>query len=195
MDCPSDATPAEEGRFHLYGDPTRPVNPCRFQHRSYYYFGYAMPDTVIYADPSLKNDPENALNSFNGDWVGAFWFRVGPVPSVMGSVPSYDILNDRPLTIDNDATEGSVTLYRLREGIERFFITDINNPAASSVAQSDIWVYYDVVLPISERFNHVPGGGNILYMDGHVEFIRYPGDGPYSRAQAEQFNALVLIGG
>ena len=28
-----------------------------------------------------------------------------------------------------------VTAYRFREGIERFFITDINNPAASSKAR------------------------------------------------------------
>lgn len=24
------------------------------------------------------------------------------------------------------------------------------------------------------RFNHLPGGCNVLYMDGHVEFVRYP---------------------
>ncbi|MCC6487186.1 MAG: hypothetical protein IT364_06770, partial [Candidatus Hydrogenedentes bacterium] len=24
-------------------------------------------------------------------------------------------------------------------------------------------------------FNHVPGGSNVLYMDGHVMFQRYPG--------------------
>jgi prepilin-type processing-associated H-X9-DG protein len=26
-------------------------------------------------------------------------------------------------------------------------------------------------------FNHVPGGSNVLYMDGHVEFLKYQGDG------------------
>ena len=25
----------------------------------------------------------------------------------------------------------------------------------------------------STSYNHVPGGGNVLYLDGHVEFIRY----------------------
>ena len=30
-------------------------------------------------------------------------------------------------------------------------------------------------------FNHIPGGGNVLYMDGHVEFVRYPGESPVSR--------------
>jgi prepilin-type processing-associated H-X9-DG protein len=23
-------------------------------------------------------------------------------------------------------------------------------------------------------FNHIPGGANILFMDGHVEFVKYP---------------------
>lgn len=32
--------------------------------------------------------------------------------------------------------------------------------------------------------NHVPGGGNVLYMDGHVEFIKYPGETPVSVAFA-----------
>nr|AUN37043.1 hypothetical protein [uncultured bacterium] len=32
--------------------------------------------------------------------------------------------------------EPPATIYRLREGIERFYITDINNPAASAAAQS-----------------------------------------------------------
>jgi len=26
----------------------------------------------------------------------------------------------------------------------------------------------------SAVFNHIPGGSNVLYMDGHAEFIRYP---------------------
>jgi prepilin-type processing-associated H-X9-DG protein len=30
--------------------------------------------------------------------------------------------------------------------------------------------------------NHVPGGCNVLYMDGHVEFVKYPGKMPVSYA-------------
>ena len=69
---------------------------------------------------------------------------------------------------------GGNTVYRLREGIERFLITDINNPGGSSRAQSDIWVMFDTVSKNVKYFNHVPGGSNVLYMDGHVEFIKYP---------------------
>lgn len=78
-----------------------------------------------------------------------------------------------------------VTMFRIKEGIERFLITDINNPAASAKAQSTITVFYDMQLQEFEgdgvtvdsiEFNHLPGGSNILYMDGHVEFVRYGQD-------------------
>ncbi len=69
-------------------------------------------------------------------------------------------------------------VFRLREGIERFLITDINNPAASAQAQSDVFVMWDNTATSVETFNHVPGGANVLYFDGHVEFLRYPGPAP-----------------
>ncbi len=68
---------------------------------------------------------------------------------------------------------GASTVYRLREGIERFLITDINNPAATAQAQSSVWIMFDHVATDPAGFNHVPGGSNVLYLDGHVEFIRY----------------------
>lgn len=81
---------------------------------------------------------------------------------------------------------GRDTVLRLREGIERFLITDINNPAASAQAQSRLPVMWDTVgsneFNDSEGaigvFNHLPGGSNVLYMDGHVEYVRYPGAFP-----------------
>ena len=85
---------------------------------------------------------------------------------------------------------GSNILFRVREGAERFMITDVNNPAGSAKAQSTIPVLVDGMTDslhvsgsfdsrkIASRFNHAPGGSNILYMDGHVEFIKYPGKYP-----------------
>jgi prepilin-type N-terminal cleavage/methylation domain-containing protein/prepilin-type processing-associated H-X9-DG protein len=90
---------------------------------------------------------------------------------------------------------GTVRALKMKEGIERFLITDINNPAASAKAQSEIPVMWDTSRgynpavsggpPVPGRinineFNHVPGGCNTLYMDGSVRFIRFPapdGDG------------------
>jgi prepilin-type N-terminal cleavage/methylation domain-containing protein/prepilin-type processing-associated H-X9-DG protein len=68
---------------------------------------------------------------------------------------------------------GHDTAMRLREGIERFFVTDINNPAASSQAQSELAVMWDSIAPGPSMFNHLPGGSNVLYLDGHVDYVRY----------------------
>jgi prepilin-type N-terminal cleavage/methylation domain-containing protein/prepilin-type processing-associated H-X9-DG protein len=73
----------------------------------------------------------------------------------------------------------SDTVLRLREGIERFTITDILNPAMSARAQSEIPTMWDNTSTIVTTFNHVPGGSNVLYLDGHVEFKKFPNDGEY----------------
>jgi prepilin-type processing-associated H-X9-DG protein len=90
---------------------------------------------------------------------------------------------DDDISYDNDFG-ASTTVYRLREGIERFAITDINNPAASAMAQSEVPVMWDGVYDNPQWFNHVPGGANVLFMDGHVEFTKYPGKFPVCVAWA-----------
>ncbi len=69
------------------------------------------------------------------------------------------------------------TIYRLREGIERFLITDINNPGAVNASQSSVWVMADEIATVPSIFSHIPGGSNVLFMDGHVEFQKYPQNG------------------
>ena len=68
---------------------------------------------------------------------------------------------------------GGDTIYRLREGIERFLITDINSVGVSAVSQSEIAVMWDTIMPMSVHYNHLPGGANVLYLDGHVRFLKY----------------------
>jgi prepilin-type N-terminal cleavage/methylation domain-containing protein/prepilin-type processing-associated H-X9-DG protein len=72
-----------------------------------------------------------------------------------------------------------VTLYRFRDGIERFLITDINNPASSAKAQSEIPIMWDTVgtdngAPVEGEYNHLPMSANVLFFDGHVELGHYP---------------------
>ncbi len=105
---------------------------------------------------------------------------------------------DGDATGDAHITDGGLdlTVYRLREGIERFSITDINNPAASAKAQTEIPVISDwVSTDVSQEFNHVPGGSNTLFLDGHVEFQRYPGEWPVCTSmawlQGEALQALL----
>ncbi len=87
---------------------------------------------------------------------------------------------------------GGDTVYRLREGIERFLITDINNPAATAQAQSTVYVMFDQVATSTQNFNHIPGGSNVLYLDGHVDYVRYieRGTAPVTRNAA---TAVALL--
>jgi prepilin-type N-terminal cleavage/methylation domain-containing protein/prepilin-type processing-associated H-X9-DG protein len=93
---------------------------------------------------------------------------------------------------DDDGQPLPNIYYRLKEGIERFFITDINSPGGAAKAQSSIPVMMDSFARgrgnnwdsalasdfATVRFNHLPGGANVLYMDGHVEFDKYDNKWP-----------------
>jgi prepilin-type N-terminal cleavage/methylation domain-containing protein/prepilin-type processing-associated H-X9-DG protein len=39
---------------------------------------------------------------------------------------------------------------------------------------SRLWVMLDSFSTSASRMNHVPAGCNVLFLDGHVEFVRYP---------------------
>jgi prepilin-type N-terminal cleavage/methylation domain-containing protein/prepilin-type processing-associated H-X9-DG protein len=180
--CPSDPDGSREyegGRYNFFHDPEQGINPCRFADGSYFYLGWAVPDTALYTDPALRNDEAisaaNLTTYISTDALGA-------LASITGAFPVAD--PDNPGVLDSDVSSGNATFYRLREGIERFFISDINNAAASNVAQSEMWIMADSFGMDVQQYNHVPGGGNVLYMDGHVEFNKYPSDTPITRAFA-----------
>jgi len=98
-----------------------------------------------------------------------------------------DVPSGQTLSYSGLSATTIYTTYRLREGIERFFVTDINNPAGSAMAQSELPVMWDIISSRTYDFNHIPGGSNVLFMDGHVEFIRYPDN----RAPVNQAFAIV----
>ncbi len=129
--------------------------------------------------PLLANT-QAAVTCFNRAFDGDVG-NMGPAPSAPPNSP--DLGNG-----------DSSTVYRLREGIERFLITDINNPGASAQAQSDIFIMFDALATASADFNHVPGGSNVLYLDGHVSFVRYPGEQPLNREVAQLFGLISQFG-
>ena len=180
MICPSDSDgqgKMDDGDWSVGNDPTQPFNPCNFGATSYNYIGTALTDDIWLKDPSylLTAGPGDLLNFTDVLFIGAFLSHVGGLGTGGTTL-------DEDISFTNEAGEDK-TIYRLKEGIERFLITDINNPAASAKAQSDIWIWtddYGVSNP--EYMNHIPGGGNVLFMDGHVEFQRYPSASPFSAA-------------
>ena len=36
----------------------------------------------------------------------------------------------------------------------------------------------EIPVMFEDADSHIPGGGTVLYMDGHVEFVRFPGKFP-----------------
>jgi prepilin-type processing-associated H-X9-DG protein len=156
-------------------DPSRPLAPCKIYNISYNYYSWALEPRHYLKEPAEGN--LNNISRQSADWIDP-GFRIMLLTKMSGLLSGDLGFMDEDLRYDH-ATLGPMTIYRLREGVERFLITDINNPAASAKAQGALPVMHDMigVTPsFEESFisNHIPGGGNVLYMDGHVEFLRYP---------------------
>lgn len=70
-------------------------------------------------------------------------------------------------------TAGTDAFLRLTVGVNRRFVADINNPEETAIADTEIPVLFDA-MSNDGRFlpNHIaPKGGNVLYLDGHVEWV------------------------
>ncbi len=164
---------------------------------SYYYMGWVMTGD---SDFWGHTGGAGAVNTWKGNnCIGGkpsnncdYGVDITLDSSVLGVLNTWDTIKVfYPNGLPRTGTGGGDTLYRLREGIERFLITDINNPAGSAKAQSSIAVMFDGLGGISGAnqpqktplaFNHLPGGCNVLYMDGHVAFVKYPGEFPVTPA-------------
>jgi prepilin-type processing-associated H-X9-DG protein len=91
---------------------------------------------------------------------------------------------------DTDLQVDNQTFYRLREGVERFMIIDINNPAASAMAQSEVPVMFETMHDGEPQgLLQKEPGYNVMYMDGHVEFIRYEEKFPATATVADAFRS------
>jgi len=200
--CPSDAGADTWDYWHDYyegGLDGGVIYPCRFWNISYQYLGWAlMPDHYLADGVSYDAYPVNPGTDFDMDFIAAALSALVPPTGAIGTTWAQDAPGWENLHED-DITWNGQTCYRLREGIERFFISDINNPAASAKAQSELAVMWDKALWAQGEgpdhmpgYNHIPGGGNALFMDGHVQFIKYPGEWPICTTWVAFMELLVV---
>lgn len=75
---------------------------------------------------------------------------------------------------EDSVTANGRTLYRLCEGVERYFTTDSKNPASAGMAQYKLPIMFD-------SHAHTHHGRNVLYLDGHVALVK-DGEFPCTRA-------------
>jgi len=156
--CPSDAVETADSVINPVTGTTDIGVACQEKKRgvhladaSYLYLGWVL-DKAGSTDPSvdLASVPIPGLNVS------------GPAPKqvVDGVLAAF-----MPFLLSQDD--------RLADKDVEVVITDINNPAASAMAQSTLWIMGDMIGIDPNLYNHVPGGSNVLYMDGHVQFQRY----------------------
>jgi prepilin-type N-terminal cleavage/methylation domain-containing protein/prepilin-type processing-associated H-X9-DG protein len=211
MKCPSvpDAGQSIEEYLAIINDTDNNGNPCPYAgiadnpSDSYFYLGWLIDqadgDTLLQIDMAMLGyEPGHppvplqlvaALTVLSGS--GA-WARSVP-PNIELALKTMDSdLNVSPAYLGplgaaipqgmGVGNNGGHTIMRLQEGIERFLITDINNPAAGATAQSAVETYWDCINLVpngASAMNHVPGGNNVLYLDGHVEFVKYEQNGAF----------------
>jgi len=120
--CPPDATGDQElQNFYTDGQP----DPCKFAAISYIYIAWLLNPEMMMTDPTRENDPAilpgNVLSYLTSDTTVAF-------ANLITGVNTWSTGGTDPSVYDNDLEGGALTAYRLREGIERFLITD-NGPS------------------------------------------------------------------
>jgi prepilin-type N-terminal cleavage/methylation domain-containing protein/prepilin-type processing-associated H-X9-DG protein len=203
MICPSSASgdKVADGIWNENGNVSLPIDPDRFGPEDYLYMPWIIRDEWMVDDPTHFNSGAYvpaALPATQGSLGTPLWVGNGEIAAFITAFNTEFYVDSCVIgstcetesgfseNIDTmDALGNDITFLFLREGVERFMITDVNNPAASAQAQSSTWIMNDDVSVLPNRpdlMNHIPGGGNVLYLDGHVEFVKYMTDSPYSVA-------------
>lgn len=181
---------ANESRGSIY--PRLNTQPGTLMFQPEELWNKYLSDPKIMCCPALGLAPNDPMACI-GDT--SFWYLGFAAPTEsegLAWVESYRAAATAGKTFDKDfempqdrIPQGKI--FRLREGIERFFITDINDPSASAKQQSQI------PLLIERPGHHEPNGGNVLYMDGHVEFLKYPGKYPMTEAFIKALDGLDAL--
>jgi prepilin-type N-terminal cleavage/methylation domain-containing protein/prepilin-type processing-associated H-X9-DG protein len=150
------------------------ITPEEIGQEPYHYTGWMILDDANILGPLAGTVGMGINGRFEEpEYHGTPWGALA-----QANVDSFGAASDADFTVPaafaGSQTGGGDTLFRLREGIERFLVTDINNAAQSAQASSAVPLMWDHCTTKVVDFSHIPGGGNVLYLDGHVDYLRYP---------------------
>jgi len=176
--CPSwSATPDPIARYDAEkGNNDGIVQPEEIAQEPYHYTGWLIVDDVNILGPLLGT----VGTGINGrheepEFANTPWGELAQENADTGGAASDEDFEVSPSFAGTQADQGD-TFRRLKDGIERYMITDINDPTRSSMASSSVPLMWDHATTKVIDFSHTPGGGNVMYLDGHAEFVKYPSD-------------------
>ena len=151
------------------------VEPCELAKEPYDYTGWLITDDINILGPLVGTTGSGPGGRFElADYAATPWGELAQENAdTNGKASDKDF--EVSAAFAGTQSGGGSTIRRLKLGIERFLITDINDPAASTEASSMIPTIWDHITVNTQDYAHIPGGSNVLYLDGHVQFIRYPG--------------------
>lgn len=143
-------------------------------------------DTNILVCPSDADAPSGTIDDHSYYYFGYVLVTEDEMLAFLESYPAFiaqgaDFTQDLPAPPGRGSFGGDMFL-RLREGVCQ----------EAGVYPSEVPVMFDAAAASGSvtMFNHVPGGGNVLYKDGHVEFIKYPGQIPLTPSVLEALGRL-----
>ncbi len=159
--CPSDLDGNQQfdsGRWReMFAPPDhRNIKPCMFDDLSYHYVPWVIRSPWVWDD---------ALMDYDQGFVLAFQDVLRKSAAGLAALPTWSF---------TDENQREHQIMPLHQGVARFMITDINAPASGFVGESALPVFFDQLSVVVTDFNHVPGGTNVLYLDGHVSYAKYP---------------------
>ncbi len=196
---------ANENRYYwpqLSSEPGRLAFANEGTDYTYSVYPNLLTDLSIYVCPSdtdrdLLNAPNASTNAnllINDHSYFYLGYAVTNEEEIAAYADAYRQRISEGLAFDEDlkvplgtGNANGDTVYRLREGVEHLFIThdwvrDTSNPAYMGPST--------IPVLIERPENHIPTGGNVLFMDGHIEFIEYPGKWPMTETTIRILESL-----
>lgn len=181
--CPSESSQRSAVEYYdRPGNRNGRIDPAEINQCPYQYNGWMImsPQNVLgpLAAESDQNAPLRDLDLQNTPWGELAIANV----ATNGAASNLDFT---PEIQTGYQVGGGNVLHRLELGVARFLITDQISPDKANAASSRVPIMWDEAIELPgtagniARFNHVPGGSNVLFLDGHVEFQRYDSDRPF----------------
>jgi len=137
----------------------------------------AGPQAGLLEKPDTKSDPKVLIDDLSYFYLGHV---IRNEADMKAFAEAYKVRVAKGLKFDEDLDTPQGKLYLLREGVERSLVKNPNDPRMQPVTP----------VLIERLGHHKPEGGNVLFMDGHVEFLRYDTKWPMTKATTDLLKSL-----